>query len=357
MIRFIHSADWHLDSSFGAQGGQEAARRRAELRQLPQRLADYVNEREIRLVLLSGDLFDGKQVYRETMETLSAALGRMKAKVLIAPGNHDFFSPLWDKWEWPDNVYIFHQNRLTALEIGDMVFHGGAFTASEQSGSMLSGFQAAEDGKIHIGLLHGELAAESAYHPIRPGDVARSGLAYLALGHIHKAGQARFGKTLVAWPGCPEGRGFDETGEKGFYEGTIASDGRVEIAFVPFALRKYETLTVDVTGKDPLAAVEEALPTETAADLYRIALTGESDGEDLAALKEALEGRFYALELRSHTRMSRDLWAHREEDSLRGAFLRRLYTRLENASTKEEEETATMAARFGLAALEGRDLG
>lgn len=357
MIKFIHSADWHLDSSFGALGGEEAARRRGELRRIPQRLADYVNEKGVQLVLLTGDLFDGKNVYRETVEMLSAALGRMKAKVLITPGNHDCYGPLWDKWEWPDNVYIFHQNRLTALELGDMVFHGAAFTASEQTVGLLSGFEAAEDGKLHIGLLHGELAAESRYDPIRPDEVTQSGLAYLALGHIHKAGQTRLGKTLVAWPGCPEGRGFDETGEKGFYEGTIAGDGTVAIAFVPFARRKYEILTVDVTGKDPLAAVEEALPADTKEDLYRIILTGEAAAVQAGALRTALEERFYGLELRDQTRMPRDLWACREEDSLRGAFLRRLYARMENAQSKEEEETVTMAARFGLAALEHRDLG
>lgn len=357
MIKFIHSADWHLDSPFSARNAQEAAQRRAELRQLPERLADYVNEHGIGLVLLTGDLFDGKNVYRETMETLSAALARMKAKVLITPGNHDCWGPLWDTQIWSDNVYIFHQNRLTTLELGDLVFHGGAFTAPEQGTSLLSGFKRAEDGKLHIGLFHGEVAAESVYHPLHPGDIAASGLDYLALGHIHKRGEARYGKTLVAWPGCPEGRGFDETGEKGFYEGTISEDGSISIAFVPFARRKYEILTVDVTGKDAEKAVEASLPANTEQDDYRIILTGEAEQPAVNALTERLQGRFAALEIRDQTRLPRDLWEKRGEDSLRGAFLRRLYERLEQAATSEEEETVVMAARFGLAALEHRDLG
>lgn len=354
MIKFIHTADWHLDSPFAALAPKEAAARRKELRALPDRFADYVNEQGVGLVLLAGDLFDGKNVYRETMEGLTAALGRMRAKVLISPGNHDCWGPLWDKWEWPDNVYIFHHGRMTALELGDVVFHAAAFLTAQQEVSFLSGFQAPEDGKLHVGLLHGELAAESRYDPIRPGDIAASGLDYLALGHIHKAGQVQYGKTLAAWPGCPEGRGFDETGEKGFYEGVIADDGAISIEFVPFAKRKYEILTVDVTGKDPRAAVEEALPPETKADLYRILLTGEA--ERVPDLEEALRERFYALEVRDRTRIPQDLWERAGEDSLRGLFLGKLRERLENANTEAQRETVRAAARFGLAAMEHRDL-
>lgn len=75
-------------------------------------------------------------------------------------------------------------------------------------------------------------------------------------------------------PGCPEGRGFDELGEKGFHSGTIDDSGKVSLTFVPFARRRYEILTVDVTDQDPRAAIEAALPADTAQDLYRILLTG-----------------------------------------------------------------------------------
>lgn len=357
MIKFIHSADWHLDSPFSSADSGEAARRRAELRQLPRRLADYVNEHNIPLVLLTGDLFDGKHVYRETIEALAEALGSMRAKVLITPGNHDPWGKLWDEQVWSDNVYIFHKNRLTTLDAGDLVFYGGAFVTAEQSESMLAGFRAPEDGKLHIGLFHGEVAAESAYHPISAEDITRSGLDYLALGHIHKRGQERLGKTLAAWPGCPEGRGFDETGEKGFYEGVITESGEISVAFVPFSSGKYEILTVDVTGRDPKEAVEEALRGDTTLDRYRIILTGTAEGVDLKALTEHFRPRFAQLEMRGQTRVPRDLWEKKDEDSLRGVFVRRLQKRMEQAKTEEEQEMVRMAARFGLGALEHRDLG
>ena len=118
-------------------------------------------------------------------------------------------------------------------------------------------------------------------------------------------------------------------------------------------------LEVDVTGKEPRAAVEAALPPETAGDLYRILLTGETGegGAGAAAIQEALADRFYALEVRDRTRMAEDLWRRAEEDSLRGLFLRELRQRRKQAETEAERAEIDLAARFGLAALDHRDLG
>ena len=365
MVRFIHAADLHLDSAFAALPADRAAARRQESRQLPDRLADYVNAHGVQLVLLAGDLFEGADPYRETAEGLAAALGRMEARVFIAPGNHDWYGPgsPWVRWPWPRNVHIFRESRITAAEVPelDLAVHGAAFTAPEQPESLLAGFTAPADGKLHIGLLHGELdGTEERYDPLRREEAAASGLAYLALGHVHKRTESlTAGRTVCAWPGCPEGRGFDELGEKGFYEGTIADDGAVTLKFVPFARHRYEILTVDVTGKDPRSAVEAALPPDTAGDLYRIVLTGETgeDGAGAEAIRAALAARFDALEVRDETRTAEDLWQRAGEDSLRGLFLRELLARRSQAKDERARAEIDRAARFGLAALDHRDLG
>ena len=365
MLKFIHAADFHLDSAFAALPPQQAAARRRESRELPVRLANYVNQNGIELVLLAGDLFDSAGAYRDTAESLAAALGQMAAQVYIAPGNHDWYGPgsPYLTVRWPENVHIFTQPRLTAMEWPEkrLTVYGAAFSGPEQPEGFLTGFTVPADGNLHMGLLHGEVdPAEARYNPIRREEIAASGLDYLALGHIHKRTEPlTCGKTLCAWPGCPEGRGFDELGEKGFYSGVIGDDGGVSLTFVPFARRRYEILTVDVTGQEPRAAVEAALPPETAQDLYRILLTGETGegGVQVASLLEALSSRFYALEVRDQTRLAEDLWARAEEDSLRGLFLQDLKAKLDGAETEEARQQITMAARFGLAALDHRDLG
>lgn len=94
--------------------------------------------------------------------------------------------------------------------------YGAAFTASAQEESLLANFRAPEDGLVHLMVLHGELStAGSRYDPITKEQIGQSGLDYLALGHTHQfGGFAREGKTTYAYSGCPEGRGFDELGER-----------------------------------------------------------------------------------------------------------------------------------------------
>ena len=363
MLKLIHASDFHRDSPCSGLGPEQAALRRGEQRELLARLADLAREKRADLVLLSGDLLDSERVFRETVQALAGALAAIPCPVFIAPGNHDFYSPAspYASLDWPSHVHLFTSGEMEAVPLPELncTVYGRAFTAPHQDKSPLEGFFAAGEG-IRLGCLHGDVAPQSRYGPITQEEIAASGLAYLALGHIHKRTEPlTYGGTVCAWPGCPEGRGFDELGEKGFYSGTIDDSGKVSLTFVPFARRRYEILTVDVTDRDPRAAIEAALPADTAQDLYRILLTGETGegGVHTDALKAALADRFYALELRDRTRLAEDLWAKAEEDSLRGLFLRDLKQQLAQAQTEEDRQRVTMAARFGLAALDHRDLG
>ena len=85
-------------------------------------------------------------------------------------------------------------------------------------------------------------------------------------------------------------------------------------------------------------------------------LTGARRGElSLAALQAELAGLCAALELTDETYPEEDIWAHCGEDSLRGLFLQELRERYD-AAEETEKEGILRAARFGLAALENRDL-
>ena len=50
------------------------------------------------------------------------------------------------------------------------------------------------------------------------------------------------------------------------------------------------------------------------------------------------------------TRLPRDLWARREEDTLTGLFLRTMW---EKCQAEPDNQALQLAARYGLAALEG----
>lgn len=353
MLHILHAADLHLDAPFSALTAEQAQLRRAEQRLLPDKLADVAIQRGADLVLLSGDLFDGGETYRETLSALADALGRIPAPVLIAPGNHDPYSPRspYAGSFWPKNVLIFPSQAVQSVDLPDCTVYGSAFTGPFRDDSPLAGFHAAPSDKPALMVLHGDVDGGGRYAPIRREEIAQSGLTYLALGHIHAcSGLQKSGDAFWAYPGCPEGRGFDETGDKGAL--WIAVDGRdVTAEFLPLGARRYELVEADLTGKDPAAAVENALAGGRREDICRLILTGECAGAELPALTELAAPYRWAITLRDHTRLPRDLWARREEDSLTGLFLRNLDARLADASP-EERAALELAARFGTAALE-----
>ena len=352
-MKLIHGADFHLDAPFAALSPEKARQRRAEQRQLLSRLADLAEEEGADLVLLSGDLLDGGETYQETVEALSHALGQIKAPVFIAPGNHDPYGPrsAYAGTAWPDNVHIFTSVQPEGVELPELgcVVHGAAFTTPQADRSPLMGFSAPRDGRIHLMTLHGDVAGQGRYGPIRPEDIAASGLTYLALGHIHAcSGLQRAGETCWAYPGCPEGRGFDETGEKGVLAVTVDDQGAVSARFVPLAGRRYEIVEADVTGKDSAEeALREVLPASPTGDCCRILLTGQRSfgTPDLAALTALAQPSYFSVSVRDNTRPLRDLWQRAGEDSLTGLVLRAL-------KGEKELEDRELAARFALAALE-----
>ena len=355
MVRFIHGADFHLDSPFSGLPPQQAAQRRGEQRELLDRLAGLARERQAQLVLLSGDLLDSQQVYAETAQALSRCLGSIPCPVFISPGNHDCLVPgsVYSTLDWPDNVHIFSSDAMERVDLPELncTVYGRAFLEPRQDRSPLAGFRAEEDGTFRLGCLHGDTAPNSPYGTLTREEIAASGLHYLALGHIHQSsGLQRAGETFWAYPGCPEGRGFDERGEKGvlYLEG---EPGRVTAQFVPLCKRRYERRTVDLTGQsDPLTAILAALPGDTGEDIYRLILTGEGEVPHLAALEQALAPRFFSLQLQDRTRLPVDLWRRREEDTLTGLFLRELWPLCQ---ADPDNRIYQLAARFGLAALEG----
>lgn len=361
-IKILHAADFHLDSAFAGLTSEQAKLRRRESRQLLERLSNYVNQQSVEVVLLAGDLFDSAMTYRETIEVLIDALGSMQAKVFIAPGNHDFYSARspYATLRWPENVHIFKTREIERVELPERncAVYGAAFTDAAQEMSLLNGFTADRNGFTNLMVLHGDLnAAEARYDPITREEIAASGLDYLALGHTHQfGGVLTAGRTAYAYSGCPEGRGFDETGDKGVLCGTVGRS-EVDIKFIPFAKRRYQILDADVTDRTPEDALRTVMQGTAASDLCRVIFTGETDGRevDIKLIWEQFSPDFFYLELRDETRIREEIWARAHEDSLRGLFLRELYEKYDQADEIGRAQIEK-AVRFGLAALDRRDL-
>lgn len=359
-IKLLHAADLHLDSPFEGLPEEKAAQRRIEQRELLGRIADVARDEEVQLVLLSGDLLDSESAYGETAEELVQALASIPAPVVISPGNHDYYShrsPYY-RLHFPSNVHIFTKNEIECIDMPEICarVYGAAFTDKYSEG-LLSGFSVEKKpDTIDIMCIHGEVGKASQYNPMSEDEIAASNLDYIALGHIHKgSGLKKAGNTWYSWPGCPEGRGFDELGEK--YISLVAViDGECRVMPVSVSNRKYEILPVNFGEGEALEAIVSALPENTENDIYRIILRGETDvAPDVAKLKESLESRFFSLQLRDETEIRRDIWEKAGEDSLRGLFLQKLKAMLDGTADEAEKEKIVQAARWGLAAMDKRE--
>ena len=361
MLRFLHAGDFHLDSPFSALSPRQAASAREEQRELLTRFRKLAVEKKVDLVFLTGDLFDGEQVYPESVEALQATLAAIPARILISPGNHDPYtekSP-YARGGWPANVHIFKESRVRTVALPDLGcrVYGSAFTESSRQSSPLEGLTVSGE-VLQIGCFHGDLGKKpSRYGPITPEEIGTSGLHYLALGHVHARSELkRIGNSFYAYPGCPQGRGFDETGEKGVYYGVMDESGRVTLEFIPICLRQYHSMTVDVGGRSIVAVLKSLLPNEPSGDICRIFLRGEREEDEVSqeALYALAAPYFDSLFLEDTTTALKDLWAREREAGLCGRFLREMHRRVDQAKDKERE-TLLLAARFGLAALEGRE--
>ena len=180
MIKFLHTADLHLDAPFAALSPEQAAARRQEQRELLTELAEVANTHDCDLVLLAGDLFDSAGASDETLLALRRALASIRAPVFISPGNHDCLLPgsAYLTERWPENVHIFKTDAIEAVELPEkqLRVYGAGFTARHER-PLLEGFRAKADGWTNLMVLHGDATqAASPYNPITPEQLAASGL-------------------------------------------------------------------------------------------------------------------------------------------------------------------------------------
>ena len=356
-LRLFHAADLHLDSEFSSLSPEAARDRRRGQRELLRRVADAARDRGAQALLLAGDVFESDQVSTETQREFCRVLGELDMPVFITPGNHDPYGPasVWARMKLPENIRVFQGESIVPVDAPALKARvWGAGYEKAFCPPLLRDFTAPgkPEGIFDIMVLHGDLGPGGDYCPISRAEIDKSGMDYVALGHIHtRSPLERAGKTAFAYPGCTEGRGYDELGQMGGYFVTLTEEG-VQAEFVPLGGVRYEILKIQLDGEDPLEAIKSASLELTDRDYCRIILEGEiEDPLDLAALRRALAGRFAELQLRDETREKRDIWAQAGQDSLAGLFLQKLRDKLDAASP-EERRRIELAAGYGLTALE-----
>ena len=358
-MKFIHCADLHLDSKMDSLPSEKAKIRREEVLSTFERLADYASKINASAVIIAGDMFDTSRTTLKTRgRVLEAICKNSNVDFLYLSGNHDDENFVSELQSYPNNFKVFTDD-WQSFCYSNIVISG--VKVNSINVSTIYDTLKLDENNVNIVTLHGQIAdykGEEQAEKISLPRLKNKYIDYLALGHIH---EDNFGKIdergVWAQSGCLEGRGFDELGEKGLLVGTV-EQGKADLEFVPLCRRRYRIIEADVTGRSLQETMENAL-TAVDEDICRVILTGETTDEtpDLAALERDFAGHCYFLQLRDETRVARDIWERAGEDSLRGLFLSELRRRYDAAADEEERKKIDLAVRFGLAALDGRDIG
>lgn len=224
----LHAADLHLGGSVAAPDGAVAEIAEACRGRVLKRMVELSQKRGVSLVLLAGDVFDSPHpplAARLALERALAAWRGMGARVFIAPGNHDPFTPdsVWADWPADDNLHIFTpQAQGVALSDAGLWVAGVGHGHEAVTDDLAASLPAPPDGLRGIALLHCALSGAGGaqrhepYAPASLAELTAAPFALWALGHVHRAGQAA-AAPLVLYPGTPQGAHLAEPGERGVY--------------------------------------------------------------------------------------------------------------------------------------------
>lgn len=365
-VRILHCADLHIGAECRFLGTKSRTRK-SEVKKTFHRILELCREEKTDLLLIAGDLFDDVNISSETLGEIRDGIAALEhCKVVIASGNHDPAtpdSPYMMENFWPENVILFANQPEAVLipELGVRLI-GSGFTGTYCYQSMLRKLPIFDDEMINIGVMHGDPVSDNArsdYNAVTERMIQASGLDYLALGHIHKRTEVmKAGNTWYAYPGCPEGQGFDETGDKGVYIGTVEK-GYCNLEYRSVCKRRVTELVIDVTDtlnrKELMELLRRRMEEENGAEyrehIYRLTLMGEPkddmcrNTEDICAELEDV----WFLRLKNKTRPRINPEELVQENSLRGIFVKQM-TQLKGTVPEEQRE---LALRLGLRAFFG----
>ncbi len=365
-MKFLHCADLHLDAKMDTHLGQARAKeRRGEILHTFERMVGYARENGVGAVLIAGDMFDKNHISATVRNAVMRQICQNpQMRFYYLRGNHDADNFLFGLEELPPNLCLFSDHWTSYAEAdGGIAITGMELREGQEAGAR--GSLLLDPQKFNIVMLHGQETAgmandQAAAIPLK--ELRNRGIDYLALGHIHAYKKERLdARGTYCYPGCLEGRGFDECGEHGFVLLDVDERaGTYTHTFVPFAYRTLYAVEVAVSGCQSTAEmvqrVEAAIQKEHCAPsaLIKIVLKGALDVEcekDLSYLQSCFAQHFYFAKVQDETTRKIDPEQYRLDTSLKGEYVRQV---LADGALSEEDRAAIL--HYGLRAIAGEEV-
>ncbi|RYF81432.1 MAG: DNA repair exonuclease [Comamonadaceae bacterium] len=268
-MRFIHTADIHLDSplrGLSAYQDAPAEQLRGATREAFSQLVTLAIDERVDFMVIAGDLYDGDWPDFNTGLFFCAEMGRLHRAGILAYvlfGNHDAESHMTRALRLPDNVHRFSASKceVHTIEPLRVALHGRSFKVRDTTENLAQGYGAPLRGYFNIGVLHtalqGGIGDHANYAPCTLDELHAKGYDYWALGHVHEY-RLWTGASIVCFPGNLQGRSIRETGRRGAVMVTVEGEGPPQVERLFIDVLRWEHVAVDVSACASLNAVSLA---------------------------------------------------------------------------------------------------
>ncbi len=344
-MKIIHFADLHIGSKFERMPEDIKNELNTKLRNAFTEIINYAKSNGITTILMSGDIFDRNAVAMKDKKFFYDSIKANKdIDFYYIKGNHDSSSKYNDV---TDNLHTF--DGLQSYNKGDVRIIGYELSDNNE---VLYDYSPFTTDKFNVMMLHGDIknARDKDYIDLKK--LQDKNINYFALGHIHKREEGQLGDSKYAYPGCVLGRGFDETGEKGFL---VLDTETKSLSFHSVTTIEFEHIDIVMNGLNEASlksAIAEKLIQADATKITEIRLTGKADFDvDADDLVRTYEDRRRYLVVKNVSKMALLYEPSANENSLRNMFINKV---LSDGSL--DEDTKQKVIRYGLTKLMKEDI-
>jgi len=350
-MKIIHCADIHIGSVMQNLSTDKSKLRKRELLDTFFRMIEFAKENKVEIVIIAGDLFDkniiARSIKKEILEVISDCIN---IDFLFLTGNHDNNIKLEDddlvvpqnlkRFEVEDDWTYFNYNNICIGGIDIQKYKNFAIYEKLRF----------DKSKFNIAVMHGDLKV------IQLSLLKNKNIDYLALGDIHIPDiepKKLDNRGIYGYCGCLEGRGYDESGDRGFFLLEI-EQGKLIRKFCNITKRKYEIVEVDITRLDNHTKIASAISIATKSlnkeNIVRVILKGKYNVDtqkDKENLERKLKEIFYFANVKDESILDMQSVNYTNEISLRNEFIN-----LVNQSNLSEEVKEKII-EYGIKALQG----
>ncbi|MBN1917132.1 MAG: DNA repair exonuclease [Verrucomicrobia bacterium] len=367
-VRILHFADCHL-GYHPAWLGELAERRAEDFRRTFARIVDMALEpaNAVDLVAIPGDVFEHHAPSERAVGFVRDQLRRLAERpipVVLVPGNHDgigYTDSVYRREKFPGVTLVTSPqvDKVVQLSVrGETVHIYSAALDLSRGVDTLATFQHTDEPGLHVAMLHAAVWANPTWElkddelPLRPEQIAASGMHYIMLGHYHQYAEHREGGVLAVYSGSTEGKDFGECGPRYAVIAEV-DEGGVQIEKRECHTRELREVALDLS-EQPAASdaeiAERLLERRGDTLLLRVRLTGPADFvPNIERIADRLQSAFFHVEVVDETRLVDGELVRRlsDESTIRGLFVRKMIERARSASG-DERATAELGLKFGL---------